>query len=212
MTTDPIAPMLATAAAGALPAGPGWGWEFKWDGQRGGAALADGQLLLRARPRLRGSFGSNITATYPELAELVDRVNGRSMVLDGEIVALVDGRPSFNALQHRMGATATKYRRQKYPVCYHVFDLLSLDGQRVTDQPYTQRRALLDGLGLPTCYGRETRIVVPPYMVGLDGMDLLGVAAEHGLEGVVGKRLTSIYEPGVRSPNWMKKRVRKWST
>jgi bifunctional non-homologous end joining protein LigD len=207
--SDPISPMLATS--GQPPTGPGWGWEFKWDGQRGGAALTNGQLVLRARPQTSGSFGSNITNTYPELTELIERVNGRSMILDGEIVALVDGQPSFNALQHRMGARPTKYRCEKYPVYYHVFDLLSLDGQRVMDHPYTVRRALLDELGFPTCYSGDTRIVVPPYMTDVNGMDLLGVAREHGLEGIVAKRLISIYQPGVWSPHWVKTRVQEWS-
>ena len=202
---DPIDPMLATA--GPPPTGTGWAFELKWDGMRGNAALEDGQLRLTARPRRVNRPGSNVTDTYPELGVLRELTGGRSMVLDGEIVALADGRPSFRALQRRMNARPTALRLRDLPVSYYVFDLLSLDGELVTSRPYSERRALLSGLGLPvTAEDPAVRVVVPAYWTDIDGGDLLAAAREHGLEGIVAKELGSLYRPG-RSRHWVKTRL-----
>src|SRR3954451_3146302 len=89
MWTGPLTPMLAST--GPLPAGPGWAYEFKWDGVRALASLHGGALRLHARS------GAEITAAYPELAPLATLLDDAE--LDGEIVALdPQGRPSFTAL------------------------------------------------------------------------------------------------------------------
>jgi bifunctional non-homologous end joining protein LigD len=70
--------------------------EFKWDGQR--AILLVGGDGTRVVSR----NGADITRTFPELAGVAEAVGRRSMILDGEIVALdAHGRPSFTRLQRR---------------------------------------------------------------------------------------------------------------
>lgn len=187
-----IAPMLA---APGVPADVrrGFVYEFKWDGARV-IAITDGVRLLLTSRR-----GEDVTARYPELAGLPAAL-GRVAVLDGEVVALDGGRPSFAAVQHRLqlsdpGRIARAARER--PVVLLIFDLLRLDGEDLTGLPYEERRARLSGLGLA-----GPRWQVPPSSDDLD--DALAAAHALGLEGVVAKRLGSRYLPGRRSNDWRK--------
>jgi bifunctional non-homologous end joining protein LigD len=77
--------------------------------------------------------------------------------------------------------------------------VLHLDGRSTVDLRYRQRRDLLADLGT------VDRVVrVPPLFVDVDGRDVLAAAAATGLEGAIAKRLTSTYQPGRRSPDWVK--------
>jgi len=191
--------MLATA--GALPGRDAdWAFEIKWDGVRV-LAYVDGRpatttLRLESRNRIV------ITQRYPEIGDLPGAIAGHAAVLDGEAVAFdEEGRPSFSRLQRRMHIADPREaatRTTSYPVTYEIFDLLWLDGEDLTGLPFTQRRARLDGLQLPA-----GRWQVPAYHVG-DGTALLAATRAQGLEGVVAKKLTSPYEPGRRSRNWVK--------
>jgi bifunctional non-homologous end joining protein LigD len=183
--------MLATA--GQLPAGSGWAYELKWDGVRALAACQAGAVHLYARK------GNEITQGYPELAGLAEGLP--EVVLDGEIVAFDEtGRPSFRALAERMHVRERARAAQlaaATPVTYLVFDLLRLDGTDLTGMPYRQRRELLAELALD-----GHRWTVPPAFD--DGPATQGASEEYGLEGVVAKRLSSVYRPGTRSPDWIK--------
>jgi bifunctional non-homologous end joining protein LigD len=183
--------MLATP--GELPTEPGWGFEFKWDGIRAIAAIDGGNVRLYARS------GTNITVAYPELAGLGTAVP--SAVLDGEIVALDDaGRPSFPALAERMhvrDAHLAEELAKARPATYMIFDVLRLDGSDLCDLAYKQRRSVLDALGLASL-----RWLTPPMYA--DGSIIRAAADENRLEGVVAKRLTSVYRSGVRTRDWIK--------
>jgi bifunctional non-homologous end joining protein LigD len=129
-------------------------------------------------------------------------VGSRQVVLDGEIVAFDDGRPSFEALQPRMHITSAAEAAQlvgKIPVTYLVFDLLHLDWRPTLGLPYRQRRELLDELGLA---GGSWQ--TPPSFTDVAGADVLAAAVAQGLEGIVAKRLDSPYRPGARSADWRK--------
>lgn len=191
----PVAPMLAVP--GPVPTGPGWAYEFKWDGVRVVADTAGRRVRLMSRNL------KDMTSCYPELAALVDLTGGRRLVLDGEIVTLdpADGTPSFARLQLRMQvATPSAQLLGRVPVRLYLFDVLELDGRAVIDQPYRRRRELLDELAID-----GPAVQTPPWFTDGDrGQDLLGAARETGLEGVVAKRLQSPYRPGRRSPDWIK--------
>lgn len=188
-----IAPMLA--AAGALPNGPEWAYEFKHDGVRAITYCEDGRVRVLSRNH------NDITRSYPELAELTGRLGGRRTVLDGEIVALDEAdRPSFARLQHRMHVTAPQPELlTSVPVLYYVFDLLELDGTELTAQPYAARRDLLGELAL-----RDRHVRVPSNFVDVEGQAVLNAAEVALLEGVVAKRLTGPYRAGRRSADWTK--------
>jgi bifunctional non-homologous end joining protein LigD len=183
--------MLSTT--GPLPTGSDWAYEFKWDGVRAIASISGGTVHLYARS------GAEITTAYPELVALGE-VAGDA-VLDGEIVALDEqGRPSFSRLAERMhvrDAPRAHRLAASQPITYMIFDVLSLYGSDLTAQPYADRRLLLESVV------RSNRhwLVSPRFD---DGPATMAAAEEHALEGVVAKRLTSPYRPGLRSPDWVK--------
>jgi bifunctional non-homologous end joining protein LigD len=192
-----LRPMLASP--GKLPGDdePGWAYELKWDGIRALAYVQDGQVRLVSR------LGRDMTRAYPELHQISGAHTWSRVVLDGEIVAFDPaGRPSFELLQQRMHVTAPIRAARlatAVPVTYLAFDLLSLDGEPMLTAGYASRRSALEGLGLPGPYWQ-----VPPAFTGYRGADVLAASGQHGLEGVVAKRLDSRYEPGSRSAAWRK--------
>ncbi len=193
-----IRPMLATPAP--LPAEDdeaSWGFEVKWDGVRCVAyAPGDGTLRLVTRA------GNDATATYPELRGLGERLPGRPVVLDGEVVVVDErGRPDFGLLQRRMGVANPRraaHLAMEYPVHLMLFDVMYLDGALLTELPYRERRALLYGLGVG-----GPNWSVPAHVEG-HGLQAWDATLRGGFEGVLAKRLTSRYLPGVRSPDWRK--------
>jgi len=190
-----IRPMLATP--GALPSRDDtWGFEFKWDGVRTIAYVEAG------RTRLMSRNDRDITVSYPELRRAGEMLGSRAAVLDGEIVAFdPHGRPSFGMLQQRMHVTEPARARQlaeRVPAVLLVFDVLFLEGRSTIDLAYTERRRLLDTLPLD-----GPHLNAPPWFEG-GGGDVLRAAIDQGLEGVVAKRLASTYQPGRRSPDWIK--------
>jgi bifunctional non-homologous end joining protein LigD len=191
-----VRPMLATL--GELPPDNHdelFAYETKWDGVRTVAYLDGGRVRLLSRNDL------DVTRTYPELADLGGALAVPAIV-DGEVVAYdPQGRVSFGALQPRMHLqNAAQVRRlaEETPVTYHIFDLLYLDGNDTVALPYRERRELLEGLDLD-----GPQWSTSPSQVG-GGAAALAKAKELGLEGIMAKRLTSRYEPGRRSKDWVK--------
>ena len=189
--------MAATLLPNGLPSpDEAYAYEFKWDGVRALTYIREGEVCVESRNLL------DVTGQYPEVTGVGEKLDGRTAVLDGEIVALdKKGRPSFQLLQGRMhiGAAAEVRRRMvETPVAYLVFDVLYLDGKSTMRLPYTERRALVEELPIagPCCQ-------VPPSTVG-NGSAVKEASERTGLEGVMAKRLDSIYEPGKRSRAWLK--------
>jgi bifunctional non-homologous end joining protein LigD len=193
---EALEPMLAVP--GTLPPSDqdeNWAYEFKWDGVRALARVEGGRLRLHARK------GNDITERYPELRALGEELGSTEVWLDGEIVALVDGRPSFYALQHRIhaeGDRAVRRAAADTPITYLVFDVLFLDGRSCLDLPYRERRRLLEALELvgPNWH-------TSPSYPG-EGAAVAEAAKEQRLEGVIAKRNASRYFPGRRSADWIK--------
>jgi bifunctional non-homologous end joining protein LigD len=193
---EKIVPMMART--GTLPRDDeNWAFEVKWDGVRAVCHSEPGRMRLHSRNLL------DITPRYPEVGRLNRALSHHRAILDGEIVALdAEGKPSFGALQRRMhvGSESTVRRLAKEaPVTYIIFDLLWLDGHSLMDLPYSERRARLAELEL----GDNGRWRVPDYVAG-HGQQLLSATEQQGLEGVIAKRLDSPYEPGRRTPCWLK--------
>lgn len=196
-----IAPMLATLAP-ALPAPEdGWAFEFKWDGVRA-IVRWDGKRLAVLSRNL-----NEVTHRYPELAGLGKALGRRPVILDGEIVALDGrGRPSFPLLTRRMHVEdprAIVRLSREIPACLVLFDVLHERGRPLLDVPWERRRERLEALGL----GSEAWLV-PPARVGRgQGSAMLEAARRQELEGVMAKRLGSVYRPGARSADWLKVKI-----
>ncbi|KQT89676.1 DNA ligase [Marmoricola sp. Leaf446] len=188
--------MLATKGDH-VPAGEGWAHEVKWDGMR---VLVD---VRRSGVRVWSRNENDVTVSFPELQALA-ALGLPDVVLDGEVVALTDGVPSFGALADRMhvrDAARAQRLAERNPVTLIAFDLLSADGEELLERPLSERRARLEGVGLD-----HPVVAVPPTYA--DGAVLLDAAEQQGLEGVVSKRLSSRYHPGRRSRDWLKFPIR----
>jgi bifunctional non-homologous end joining protein LigD len=192
-----LKPMLAIP--GSPPPGglDNWAIEMKWDGVRALAFCENG------RTRLQSRTSKDITATYPELAGLAHATGRRQVLLDGEIIAFgPDGKPDFEALQPRMHVSSPAQAvrlAESTPVTFLIFDVLQLDGRPLLSLPYSARREILEPL-IPN----GPAWLSPPAFPGSDFAAVLEASRGNGLEGVVAKRLDSRYEPGGRSPNWLK--------
>ena len=169
-----------------------WWFEVKWDGYRALVGSSGGAVKARSRR------GLDLLGPFPELASL-DLPDGA--VVDGEVVAFDDqGLPSFSLLQRRSGFGGAR-TDAAVGVNLVVFDVL-FRGEDLTALPYEERRSILDDLDL------RSPIVVPEPTPG-DGVGLYRAVKERGMEGIVGKRLGSPYQPGRRSSDWRKVSVRR---
>jgi bifunctional non-homologous end joining protein LigD len=169
----------------ALPEGDDWIYEVKLDGYRALLLKNGGHVQLRSRN------DNELTAAYPGIRESGLRLNARSAVLDGEIVAVdAQGRPSFQALQHRVA-------HRGFAVVFYAFDLVHLDGDDLTSVPLAERKArlprLIDGSG----------ILLSHSLTGT-AAQVIEAVRRFGLEGVVAKRASSKYQAGARGDNWVK--------
>ena len=178
------------------PTFDGWLIEPKWDGVRAVVTVHEGNVTIASR------LGNDVTGGYPELAALAAQLDGRSAVLDGEIVAFDErtGRPSFQRLQRRMHVRQPSAQlRRDVPVQLLLFDVLWLDGELVAARPQVERRRVLEELGLEgPCW--HTSPLLPPASPD----ELLAACREIGMEGYVAKRADAPYTPGRRSSAWIK--------
>ena len=177
--------MLATLGS-AVPPGPGWVHELKWDGFRVLARLDGGSVDMWSRN------GLDATDRFPAVAAALPQgLGGRDAVVDGEVCALDErGRPSFQLLQRGEGTLA-----------YYVFDLLELDGEPLLARPLAERHEELADLVDEGGLVRLSRAFD-------DGEALLVQATEERREGILAKRADSLYRPGARTRDWVKVKVR----
>jgi ATP-dependent DNA ligase len=184
----PVPPQLARPRA-SLPEGGGWGYEPKWDGFRALAFVDGGEVYLQSRN------GKALNRYFPELAFPEGRY-----VLDGEIVILGEGgRQEFELLGQRIHPAASRVARlaEETPSRFVAFDVLARDGETILELPFTERRAVLEGLV-------DAPVDLTPWTQDVE-------AARpwlHGAEGVIAKELDAPYRPGERAGMVKIKRVR----
>ena len=189
-----LKPMLAETDA-APRSDPEWLYEPKLDGYRVIATVQGPKITLTSRR------GIDLTPFFPEVvAELATQAVGQ-MVLDGEVIALEsNGRPSFNAIQNRAQAKSPQQIaevQRTHPAVFMCFDLLHFAGINLRSAPYIERRRYLTQCLLPAAH-------IQLIHTSDDAESLYKAALESGFEGIVAKRLGSPYEPGRRSPHWLK--------
>jgi len=187
-----IEPMLLQQMA-RLPEGTRWLYELKLDGYRAIAFKSGGRVHLRSRN------DKDFTARYPAIASALSTLPDDT-VIDGEVVALdPTGKPSFNLLQNFGQRDVTP----KASLVYYVFDVLTIAGRDVMNEPLSMRLDLLAAKIMPGL--RDPIRESPTLEASLP--DLIQAVKAQGLEGLVAKRRDSRYEPGQRSGAWAKMRV-----
>ena len=182
------APMLATSSE-ALPRGEGWIYEPKWDGFRALVTIAGGQATLTSRN------GNDLTERFKPAARAAELgTRSADAVLDAEICALDgSGRSRFSLLQEGAGTLVLV-----------VFDLLELDSEPLVGAPAGRAEEAARRADRPVAWRHR-----PLAAVRRRRRRLLAAAEEQELEGVVAKRADSRYQPGRRSTDWHKVKVRK---
>ncbi|MBV8252406.1 MAG: DNA ligase D [Chitinophaga sp.] len=181
-----VSPMLATLTKGPFD-NPEWLYEIKWDGYRAIGYLnkTKVELLSRNQISFKDKFGI-----------IVDALKAWNVkaVTDGEIVALDErGDPDFQQLQNFM-----KEGRSAHLV-YYIFDLLWYEGKDLRQLPLIERKELL----------REIIPLNHPLLrysdhITEEGTAFYKVAVERGLEGVMAKKMDSVYSTGRRTDTWLK--------
>ncbi|MGW6333834.1 ATP-dependent DNA ligase [Nocardia rhamnosiphila] len=183
-----LAPMLATSGDVAALPDSEWVFERKWDGFRLIVEVEAGELRLRSRT------GNDVTAQYPQLAGLAADLDGHRVVLDGEIIVRdPDGAVNVALLK-------ANPRRAEFV----AFDLLYLDGTSLLRKRYRDRRRVLEALA-----ATAPALRVPPPYEG-SGAEAVRQSEQDGVEGVVAKKIDSVYLPGTRGRTWVKQR--NWRT
>jgi bifunctional non-homologous end joining protein LigD len=207
-----VPPMMATLTDAAFDDAD-WLYEVKWDGYRVQDVVNGGKARIWTRNR------TDAATYFPSLAGDAGWIDADQAIVDGEVVAFdEDGTPSFSRLQEKTGLRAleiatrradpdaprlTREEREAIPMAYMVFDLLHLDGRSLLDVPLEDRKRVLHGV-----LREEGMVRYASHVVG-EGVDFTRAAAENGLEGVVAKRRTSLYQPGRRSRDWLKIKLRR---
>jgi bifunctional non-homologous end joining protein LigD len=184
-----VSPMKALLVRNPPPR-DGWMFEIKWDGYRAISVKSGGRARLFSRRR------RDITHDFETVARAVESLPAKSLVLDGEIVALDEhGRPSFQLLQNFRQEHSSRGLRLNY----YVFDLLNYENRDLKKLPLEQRRRLLEGV-----LGDTAEPIRLSGTLDGDPEELVEHARENSIEGLIAKRVTSVYEPDRRSGSWLK--------
>ena len=186
-----VEPMKAILAES--PPRGDWLYEIKFDGFR--AIALKGGHETRLLSRNEKDFGGK----FPEVIEAISELNVQDAIIDGEIVALDEkGLSSFQLLQ------AFELGQKRPPIFFYAFDLLRLNGKDLLDRPLIERKAMLQKL-----LKKAPGVIRFSASLGEDAEELLRQAREIGLEGLIGKRKDSAYEPGRRSGAWIKLKLQR---
>ena len=181
-----VAVELATLS-NKIPTGNDWAFEIKYDGYRIVCFIEDKSLRFITRNNI------NYTKKFPSLKnDLLSISNGKSMVLDGEVVVFNEsGKTDFGALQE-----AIKFDENK--ICYVVFDILALNGEDLREKPLKERKEILKDV----LNNSSKTIILSDYIIG-KGKECYNAVKKLGLEGIVAKKLNSAYI-GKRTEDWLK--------
>jgi ATP-dependent DNA ligase len=187
-------PMLA-AVQPAIPEGPDWSYEPKWDGFRT-LVFRDGDrvdLVSRgARP---------MTRYFPELLPGIRALSSERVVLDGEIIIVGEDGLDFDSLQLRLHPAESRVRMlaEKIPSQLIAFDLLAIGEEDLRPLPLSTRRKRLEGL----LEGVQPPVHLTPYTRDPKvAREWLAVFEGAGLDGVIAKAWEQTYIPGKRG--WVK--------
>jgi DNA ligase D-like protein (predicted ligase) len=194
-----IRPMLAST--GKPFDSPEHLFEVKWDGIRTLAFFGNGNIRLQSRNL------NDTTNRYPEILEGFHHFPGEA-ILDGEIIVLEDGKPSFQRVLEREQVSdpgRVVLRARHHPAIYMVFDILYLNGKELLPEPLSKRREVLSRL----LNEHPTDNIVESTFILEQGKAYFREVSQQGLEGVVAKRLESPYLPGKRTSHWIKVKVQR---
>jgi bifunctional non-homologous end joining protein LigD len=187
-----VIPLMLATLTDRRDFGEDWLLERKLDGERCVARKVGSEVRLESRT------GKDLTSTYPEVRSALAAQHSRDFLLDGEVVAYDGDQTSFTRLQQRLGVTTPSPEQvAKDPVVYCIFDLLQVDGEDLTERPFTERRARL------TRTIRSNPVLQHTEAWSGDSERRFAAACRSGWEGLIAKRADGPYVAG-RSKDWLK--------
>jgi len=193
LPVTPFEPVLTDQ----LPVGDNWIAQIKWDGVRM-LSYHDG-----VNTELINRRGNRRTMQYPELTDIKAYCRADSVILDGEIIAMSHGKPSFQEVMRRDSLrkeAAIRAAKDQVQVIYMVFDILFCNGVWTLNQTLSNRQALLKEMLVPHPYVQ----MVPSYT---NIEELWAAAQSHELEGIICKDLSSPYSPNGKDKRWQKRKI-----
>jgi bifunctional non-homologous end joining protein LigD len=162
-----------------------WLFEIKWDGYRAISEIKQGKVELYSRN------GNSFNTAYPVVLHALEKMKD-DLVLDGEVVVLNEaGKSDFQKLQHYEDNT-------QYPLCYYVFDVLSINGHSTYELPLTERKKLLKKIIL------KNAVIKYSDHIEEHGKAFFEAVKQKDMEGIMAKKADSLYYPGVRTNEWLK--------
>jgi DNA ligase D-like protein (predicted ligase) len=174
-----------------VPEGELWQHELKLDGYRAIAIKQHGEVQLFSRN------GKSFDSKFPSVVQALEAIRIKRFIVDGEIVALDErGRHSFAVLQN--------IKTSRAPVLFYIFDLLHVDNDDLTKRTLEKRRRRLEREfdALPK------NVQLSPILPG-NASEVIAHVRNFEFEGVIAKRLDSIYTPGQTSDKWQKQKTQR---
>lgn len=183
-----------------------WLAEWKYDGIRAQLIKRNGEIFVWSRGE------EIINDQFPEIVESANSLLDGS-VLDGELLVWEDDSPqSFAKMQKRIGRkTVSQKMMKEYPVSFVVFDILELSGEDIRNKKLSERRDKLEALLTENGSGR---LILSPsiHFSGFTELEeIRSQARERSVEGVMLKRLDSVYQAGRKRGDWWKWKVDPWT-
>lgn len=173
---------------------PEWIYELKLDGCRCIAYLEQDRVILRNKRNME------LLPRFIELKDIYKQINNKC-ILDGELVVMVNGVPDFYELQKRTllsSHTRIELGAKRLPASFVAYDCLQAGGKVLVDMPLLERKHILE-----KCINENERIAVSRY-IQEKGTQLFQLTVEKELEGVVAKKVSSLYYQGKRTKDWIK--------
>ncbi len=198
-----IAPMEPVSSSN-VKQGSDFLHEIKWDGIRGMIYLGSDGLRMYTKK------GNERTDFYPELNVIGEILEVRNIVLDGEIIVLdTSGKPSFHDVLVRETVKSKRnlqYYLKNYPIKYMLFDILVSEGHLLTRTPLLERKQILEQTITPILKNSDTVFLSKTFA---DGNELYGSMKHKNMEGIVSKKINSVYLPGKKHEEWFKTKFTK---
>ncbi|MDF2608200.1 MAG: dependent ligase [Bacillales bacterium] len=194
MQLKPIIPFEPKSSDN-VPQGNEWISQIKWDGVRI-LTYYDGKEVRQFNRKL-----NERTKHFPELIDVNSYCKAKSVILDGEVIALdKNGNPSFHEVMRRDGIRRmdrVTHVMKVVPVYYMIFDVIFYNGEWINNYPLEKRLDILSDIIIPNKY-------VQTVPIQQDNRTLFEVTKQHNLEGIVCKNLNSRYIIDGKTSDWQK--------
>ena len=190
MLKPPVTPMEAQSVD-AIPEGPEWQYEPKWDGFRC-IAFRDGDAIT-----LQSKAGKPLTRYFPDVVASVRAIEARRCVLDGEIVVPQDGAFSFDALLQRIHPAKSRIEKlaRETPALLIAFDLLAdAEGRALLAMPLRERRPKLEAFAAHFRTGVRLSPATTRLSAAKGWLNRVGTT----LDGIIAKQRDAPYAAGTR--------------